>query len=221
MEKHEYEGCFVPAIGSGCRVCYEGGSGLRLKSDPIHVPAQPERKVGCENDDGTLNIHPESETCEVCRQPATEPERMSDEWLDEMFENHRGCAPGDCSLNEEISSADAMNLIRELRTLRAQLAEKEQYAVNAKAALEAEFANHIKTRTQLAEKDAAIEKARQDALEEAELRINALLHTEAISRARAEKNGRKLVSECRTAGVECYQAAIAEIRALAAEKKEG
>ena len=75
-------------------------------------------------------------------------------------------------------------------------------------------------RAQLAEKDAAIEKARRDALEEAERHINVLLQTEAISRDTAEKNGRKLVSECRAAGVECYQVAIAEIRALAAQKKK-
>jgi hypothetical protein len=25
------------------------------------------RRVGCEREDGTLNIHAESETCEVCR----------------------------------------------------------------------------------------------------------------------------------------------------------
>jgi hypothetical protein len=39
-------------------------------AQPWHAPKFPPMKVGCERTDGTLNIHLESETCEVCQPEA-------------------------------------------------------------------------------------------------------------------------------------------------------
>lgn len=49
-------------------------------------------------------------------------QNISDERLKELFEAHRECAPRECSLNEEISSAEAISMVGELRQARRDLA---------------------------------------------------------------------------------------------------
>lgn len=46
---------------------------------PVPPVGEP-RRVGCERQDGLLNIHPESETCEVCVTAVVEANRHPAEW---------------------------------------------------------------------------------------------------------------------------------------------
>ena len=56
---------------------------------------------------------------------ANQTQNISDERLEELFEAHRWCALAMCSLNEEISSAEAISMARELIQARSDLADVE------------------------------------------------------------------------------------------------
>jgi hypothetical protein len=86
-------------------------------------PAIPNKaEVGCERDDGLLNIHPEHEFCEVCTPPATTgaSTAQGEELAEEILTLHRQLAAEKLRANQGWERAEAKS--RECLQLRERMA---------------------------------------------------------------------------------------------------
>lgn len=59
----------VIRVGDKLYTIIVSGHSIGEADEPAEViQEKPSRMVGCEREDGLLNVHPENETCEVCKE---------------------------------------------------------------------------------------------------------------------------------------------------------
>lgn len=145
-----------------------------------------QRQVGCERDDGLLNVHPETETCEVCAMTdhqsdveARSPEAIDLKWLDEIEAQADSTCP-----------YYLPRLIAECRTLASVLAQTRQENASLKAS--AREVAEINNPVLLQQMDQAVRIVELEAELAASLRAREALEQDA--RQRADENA-KLISE--------------------------